>query len=126
MTTRDQTEPYFDKIARKWWQMLQNNANGTPNPDRNPLALARLRHAAMPIDAIGEPAVFDLYNMLGFARNEIDHQLPRVAVAAAVLSHIRTDAEPRSDCQSCFAEMLGQGQTPAHEPAALQSVARSH
>jgi CRISPR system Cascade subunit CasB len=109
MTSPDQSGPYWDNVARKWWEMLQNNTNGIPNPDRNPLALARLRHAATPIDAIGEPTVFDLYNKLGFGRGEIDRRLPRVAAAATVLAHIRTDAAPRSDCRRRFAEMLGQG-----------------
>jgi CRISPR system Cascade subunit CasB len=109
MTSPDQSGPNWDIVARKWWEMLQNSTNGTPNPDRDPLALARLRHAATPIDAIAEPTVFDLYNKLGFGQGEIVRRLPRVAAAATVLAHIRTDAEPRSGCRRRFAEMLGQG-----------------
>jgi CRISPR system Cascade subunit CasB len=88
--------------------MLQNSRNGTPNPARNPAALAQLRRAATPIDALEEPSVFDLYKRLGFGRSEVDRRLPRVAATAAVLSHIRTDAEAGSGHRRRFAEILGQ------------------
>ena len=93
MITPDRSEPRWDQVARRWWEMLQNTRNGTPNPTRNPAALARLRRAATPVDALEEPSVFDLYKKLGFGRNEVYRRLPRVAAVAAVLAHIRTDAE---------------------------------
>jgi len=97
--------------------MLQNSTrNGTPNPARNPGALARLRRAATPIDALEEPTVFEFYKKLGFGRGEVDRRLPRVAAAAAVLAHIRTDAEPGSGYRRRFAEMLGQGERPPMSP----------
>jgi CRISPR system Cascade subunit CasB len=116
MTTPDHSETRWDQVARKWWEMLQNTRNGTPNPTRNPAALARLRRAATPIDALEEPSVFDLYKKLGFGRSEVDRRLPRVAAAAAVLAHIRTDAEPGSGYRRPFAEMLGQGERPIMSP----------
>ncbi len=116
MTTPDQSEPRWDQVARRWWEMLQNTRNGTPNPTRDPAALARLRRAATPIDALEEPSVFDLYKKLGFSRSEVDRRLPRVAAAAAVLAHIRTDAEPGGGYRRRFAEMLGQGERPIMSP----------
>jgi CRISPR system Cascade subunit CasB len=96
--------------------MLQNSRNGTPNPARNPGALARLRRAATPIDALEEPTVFDFYKKLGFGRDEVERRLPRVAAAAAVLAYIRSDAEPGSGYRRRFAEMLGQGERPPMSP----------
>jgi CRISPR system Cascade subunit CasB len=90
--------------------MLQNTRNGTPNPARNPGALARLRRASTPIEALEEPAVFDLYKKLGFSRDQVNRRLPRVAAAASVLAHIQTDADPGN--RRRFAEMLGHGERP--------------
>jgi CRISPR system Cascade subunit CasB len=116
MTTPDQSEPRWDQVARRWWEMLQNSRNGTPNPARNPGALSRLRRATTPIDALEEPTVFEFYKKLGFGRGEVERRLPRVAAAAAVLAHIRTDAEPGSGYQRRFAEMLGHGERPPMSP----------
>jgi CRISPR system Cascade subunit CasB len=116
MITPDRSEPRWDQVARRWWEMLQNTRNGTPNPTRNPAALARLRRAATPVDALEEPSVFDLYKKLGFGRNEVDRRLPRVAAVAAVLAHIRTDAESGSGYRRRSAEMLGQGERPIMSP----------
>jgi len=69
---------------------------------------ARLRRAATPIDALEEPSVFDLYKKLGFSRVDFERRLPRVAVTAAVLAHIRTDGGDKG-FRRRFAEMLGQG-----------------
>jgi CRISPR system Cascade subunit CasD len=110
------TEPRWDQVARGWWEMLQNSRNGAPNPARNPAALARLRRAATPMDALEEPTVFDLYKKLGFRRGEVELRLPRVAAAAAVLSQIRTDVEPGSGYRRRFAEMLGHGERPPMSP----------
>jgi CRISPR system Cascade subunit CasB len=116
MTTADHSEPRWDQVARRWWETLQNTRNGTPNPTRNPAALARLRRAATTFDALEEPSVFDLYKKLGFGRSEVDRRLPRVAAAAAVLAHIRTDAEPGGGYRRSFAEILGQGERPTMSP----------
>jgi CRISPR system Cascade subunit CasB len=110
MTTPDQQQ-HWGQIARRWWEMLQTaRKDGTPNPVRNPGALARLRRAATPGAALDEPNVFDLYKKLGFGRGDVDRRLPRVATAAAVLAHIRTDAMPSDNgFRRRFAEMLGRG-----------------
>jgi CRISPR system Cascade subunit CasB len=111
MTMPDHPQPHWGQIARRWWEMLQNTRkDGTPNPARDPGALARLRRAATPVVALEEPNVFDLYKKLGFGRGDVDRRLPRVAAAAAVLAHIRTDAMPGDNgFRRRFAEMLGRG-----------------
>ena len=109
MTTHDDPKPQWAQIARRWWETLQNTRkDGTANPARDPAALARLRRAATPIDALEEPSVFDLYKKLGFSRVDFERRLPRVAVTAAVLAHIRTDGGDKG-FRRRFAEMLGQG-----------------
>jgi CRISPR system Cascade subunit CasB len=109
MTTHDDPKPRWGQIARRWWETLQNTRkDGTANPARDPAALARLRRAATPIDALEEPSVFDLYKKLGFSRVDFERRLPRVAVTAAVLAHIRTDGGDKG-FRRRFAEMLGQG-----------------
>jgi CRISPR system Cascade subunit CasB len=60
--------------------------------------------------------VFDLYRRLAFSRAEVDSRLPRVATAAAVLAHIRTDAEPSGGHRRRFAELLGHGDRPVMSP----------
>ena len=67
-------------------------------------------------------AVFDLYKRLGFGAARDRSLATRVAVVAAVLAHIRTDASPNdSGYRAGFAEMLG-GKRSTHEPAALSGV----
>lgn len=74
---------------------------------------ARLRRAARPVDALEEPSVFDLYRKLGFSRHEFERRLPRVAVVAAVLAHVRVDAEPGGNgFRRRFADLLGRGERP--------------
>jgi CRISPR system Cascade subunit CasB len=118
MTMHDDPKPRWDQIARRWWETLQNTRkDGTPNPARDPGALARLRRAATPVVALEEPNVFDLYKNLGFGSGDVDHRLPRVAAAATVLAHIRTDAMPGDNgFRRRFAEMLGRGDRPLMSP----------
>jgi CRISPR system Cascade subunit CasB len=105
------------QTARRWWAELQ----GAEHKDAshrvgNPAALARLRRASSPTAAAEEPAVFDLYKRLGFGRHQIDRWLSRVAVVAAVLAHIRTDASATdSGHPRRFAEILG-GNPPLMSP----------
>jgi CRISPR system Cascade subunit CasB len=47
----------------------------------------------------------------------VDRQLPRVAIVAAVLAHIRTDAMPGDNgFRRRFADMLGRGDRPLMSP----------
>jgi CRISPR system Cascade subunit CasB len=109
MTTQSDPKTGWGQIARHWWSELQDtNKDGRRNRTRNPAALARLRRAAAPAEALEEPSVFDLYRRLGFARRDIEPWLTRVAVVAAVLAHIRSDASPSDNgYRRGFAEMLG-------------------
>jgi CRISPR type I-E-associated protein CasB/Cse2 len=109
MTTQSDPQMGWGQIARHWWRELQDtNKDGSRNRTRNPAALARLRRAAVPAEALEEPSIFDLYRRLGFARRDIERCLTRVAVVAAVLAHIRSDASPSdTGYRRGFAEMLG-------------------
>jgi len=81
-------------LARAWWRSLQPlTPSGEPNPSGDRAALARLRRAATPLDALAEPATLELYRRLGFGAGEIERRLPWVAVAAMVLAQVRS--EPR-------------------------------
>ena len=111
---QDDHRPRWDQVARRWWAMIQGkNEDVAQRPGRDRAALARLRRAATPVEALEEPAVFDLYKKLGFGRVDIDRRLSRVAVVAAVLAHIKEDAAPAGNgFRRRFAEILGQGERP--------------
>jgi CRISPR system Cascade subunit CasB len=80
--------------ARVWWQGLQpTNANGDPNATGDRAALARLRRCATPAEAMVEEATLVLFRRLGLEATD-RHRLPRVALIAMVLAHVRADAEP--------------------------------
>jgi CRISPR type I-E-associated protein CasB/Cse2 len=115
MSKDEKAQPSRGSIARRWWEDLQDTREGSPNPKRDRAALARLRRAAAPLQALEEPAVFDLYRRLGFGkeRSHLERHLPRVTVVAAVLAHIRQDAgRGETGFRRRFAEMLGQGDPP--------------
>jgi CRISPR system Cascade subunit CasB len=115
MTTKqDDRRPRWDQVARRWWATIQGKHEDTaPRRGSDRAALARLRRAATPVEALEEPTVFDLYKKLGFDRIDIDRRLPRVAVVAAVLAHIKEDATlAESGFRRRFAEILGQGERP--------------
>jgi CRISPR system Cascade subunit CasB len=115
VTATDHPQPRWAQIARRWWEMLHDatRKDGTANPARDPAALARLRRATSPMDALEEPSVFDLYRKLGFSRHEFERRLPRVAVVAAVLAHVRADAALGSNgFRPRFADLLGRGEHP--------------
>lgn len=75
--------------ALAWWSAIQPMRNGKPNPTADRGALARLRRAVAPIDIFDEELVFDLHKRLGFGRTRVEETLPRIAVTAAVLAHVR-------------------------------------
>jgi CRISPR system Cascade subunit CasB len=115
MTTKqDDRQPRWDQVARRWWAMIQGDQEEVASPrGRDRAALARLRRAVTPVEALEEPVVFDLYKKLGFGRSDIDRRLPRVAVVAAVLAHIKGDAAPAENgFRRRFAEILGHGERP--------------
>lgn len=75
--------------AVAWWQDLQGGPAGQSGKDR--AALARLRRCTSVTEAMREAATMSLFRRCG-GRNEYD--LPKVALAAAVLSHLREDGAP--------------------------------
>jgi CRISPR type I-E-associated protein CasB/Cse2 len=127
MTIPESVQPRWDQAARRWWEMLQDTRkDGAPNPVRDRAALARLRRAARPIDAVEEPSVIDLYKRLGYGRADVDSRLMRVAVVAAVLAQIRADAQPgENGFRRRFAELLGQGERPLMSPLRFRQLLAS-
>lgn len=93
--------------ARRWWQDLQpkarSNLNGEPAGEPHafgrargrgdPAALARLRRASSAAEAMAEEATLDLFHRLGLGQAEY-RRLPRIAVIAMVLAHVREDVPP--------------------------------
>src|SRR6516225_3869780 len=107
-------ETNWGRAAQRGGTELQGGSDGS-HRGRDAAAVAHLRRAATPFDAVEEPAVFDLYKRLGFRRQEIDRWLGRVAVVAAVLAHIRSDVTVDGGHRRRFAEMLG-GEPPLMSP----------
>lgn len=83
------TYKWVAERARSWWSDLQRYAaDEKRNPTADTAALARLRRCAGPAEAMGEAATLDLFRRLGLSNAR---DLPRVAVIAMVLAHVRTD-----------------------------------
>jgi CRISPR system Cascade subunit CasB len=110
--------------ARDWWQGLQStNTNGDPNPTGDRAALARLRRCATPAEAMVEEATLALFRRLGLKATD-HHRLPRVALIAMVLSHVRADAEPGADGLRPAAVRAVGRETLENEDSAKMSVLR--
>ena len=75
------------RAAAAWWRELQPDPAGGRQGDR--AALARLRRCATVSEAMQEVAAIQLFRRVG-ATGPGD--LPDVALAAAVLAHVRADA----------------------------------
>lgn len=78
------TAAKYGTVAVRWWRALQ------PRPDGgggDKAALARLRRCSTAMEAAMEPATLDLCRRLDIGFKGLD----RVAVAAAVLAHVRED-----------------------------------
>jgi len=118
MTTHDNPQRTRAGNARHWWADLQDKrVDGTPNRGGDRATLARLRRAATALQAVEEPAVIDLYKRLGFGEHDLNRRLPRVALVAAVLAHVRSDAVPgESGWRPSLAEILGRGERPTMSP----------
>ena len=87
-------EPKRDwaSAAHNWWRALQPyDDQGKPNWTGDRAALARLRRASVPAEALLEPAVLDLYRKLGFTMLS-GEMLAQTAVAAMVLAHARNES----------------------------------
>jgi CRISPR-associated endonuclease/helicase Cas3 len=75
--------------ARGWWENLQPSKNGDDRArGGNRAALARLRRCSTWIEAAAEPETALLFRRIGHGD---ERRLPRLAVLAAVLAHVRAD-----------------------------------
>jgi CRISPR system Cascade subunit CasB len=91
MSDASETTRNWVSVARAWWRALQpHDDQGRPNWSGDRGALARLRRASSPADALVEPAVLDLYRKLGFLGLS-GERLALTAVAAITLAHVRKD-----------------------------------
>lgn len=78
-----------------WWRSMQRvNQDGSANPKADTGALARLRHAATPIEAAEEEQTSRLYRRL-FGSQWIARNAETVAVLAATLAHVRDHRDGR-------------------------------
>jgi CRISPR system Cascade subunit CasB len=100
------------RAARDWWRSLQprrSDDTGAPKAggDRgDPAALARLRRASTVAEAMAEEATLDLFWRLGLTRADTA-RLPRVAVIAMVLAHVREDNEHDGDERRSAIQAVG-------------------
>jgi CRISPR system Cascade subunit CasB len=79
-------------VAAAWWAHLRPHPSEPDKPASpgNRAAIARLKRA--PISAaMAEPAVAQLYGRLEYQAASVERMLPRVAVLAIVLAHVKTD-----------------------------------
>lgn len=72
--------------ARQWWRDYMKPAPRRRGAAR--AAMARLRRAASPMEALMEPATLDLARRLGRTGEQ---ELARLGILAAVLAHVRED-----------------------------------
>lgn len=70
-------------LAAQWWRELATDEFGP----RDRAAIARLRHAASPLEAAEEEATITLVRRLDGGIESLE----RIAVCAGVLAHVRTD-----------------------------------
>jgi CRISPR system Cascade subunit CasB len=111
--------------ALSWWSALQPyREDGSPNPQADRGALARLRRAASPADILDEEAVFDLHRRLGFGRRSAAETLPQVAVVGAVLAHVREHDRERPPARAVGRQSLGDAglETAAMSPLRMRRL----
>lgn len=86
--------------AWKWWDSLQPKHRNGVKTSGDRATIASLKRAGNILESMSEPASAELYRRLGLTRPDID--LPRAALVAAVLAHVREDARSMP-----FAEAIG-------------------
>ncbi|MEM9030227.1 MAG: type I-E CRISPR-associated protein Cse2/CasB [Pseudomonadota bacterium] len=81
------------KAARKWWTELGPKPAVGDQPARpgDRASLAQLRRADNLLEAASVPATIELFRELQFDRRHAARDLPRAALVAAVLAHVRED-----------------------------------
>ena len=80
------------EIALKWWQALQpqSDKDGKTTSRGDPGALARLRRATSPVDALTQAQAIRLARWLGVGLED-EQRLARVGALAHVLAHVKTN-----------------------------------
>jgi CRISPR type I-E-associated protein CasB/Cse2 len=91
MTSKELHREGCGWVALRWWSALQPRCpDGTRNLAGDAPALAALRRAATPIEAIEEDAAIALYDRLFPGRRSLDFErLARVGTLASVLANVR-------------------------------------
>ena len=91
----DETELNRGKVALRWWTVLQPSPDGARRGD--PAALARLRRATTPVEAIGAAPE----HVVRLARALDMMRCPEPAAeVAAVLAHVKTHDPSRKVAQA--------------------------
>lgn len=98
--------------ALSWWRTLQPDLEVKRSGDR--AALARLRRCNTASAAMLEPSALQLFQAL---EATAAHDLPAVALAAAVLAHVRDDRPGRS-----VARLIGPGSIETPETALMKPM----
>ncbi len=76
-------------VAKRWWESLQPSKSGDGSAGGgNRAALARLRRCSTWFEAAAEPETAHLFRRIG---QHDERRLPRIAVLAVVLAHVRTE-----------------------------------
>ncbi len=109
------------KIAFEWWQTLKGDPAAAEHWQQkgDPGALARLRRAATPVEALAEAQAVFLARRLG-ASPHTPAQLARIGALAHVLAHVR-----ENDQSAPMARLLGpdrSGENAAMSPLRFQRL----
>lgn len=103
-----------------WWTALQPNEQRKFGGDR--ATLAKLRRASTIMEAAAEPATAELFSRLGFERRHAVHALPRVALIAAIVAHIRDDNRRDTLARAIGTPRAGEGTTALITPLRLKRL----
>ena len=114
------TRPYDREVDAtwQWWNSLQPNEQTKQRGDR--ASLAKLRRASSIMEAAAEPATIDLFRKLGFSSP--GQNLPRVALIAAVLAHIRPPERKENLARAIGTPRGGDGTTALITPLRLKRM----
>lgn len=118
MSQTDEKRPDVGHAARDWWQNLQPDP--THRGDR--AALARLRRASL-TSAMAEEATLHLFYALGQRSPET---LPRVAMLACILAHVRADDRERKFAQAIGRRSFGDPDSAVMKKLRFQRLAEAN
>lgn len=107
------------QLIWNWWKALQPSADGRFRGDR--ATLAKLKRAVSIMEAASEPATAELFQKLGFHRLSAPTDLPRVALVAAVLAHVRDDSKVKL-ARAIGTPRAGEGTTALVSPLRLKRL----